>query len=457
MGARSLGAAVAALVIAPVLVVLALAGFVATESRAACGTPNSAPATASKLALETIPANLLPLYVGAAQRFELGPDGWAWLAAINEVETDFGRDVATSSAGAIGWMQFEPETWSRYGISAEGNGPPNPDSPADAIYSAANYLHASGAPANWAAAVFAYNHASWYVAQVAADAESFLATPAGITVVSEAPAAGREDPTGPNESPALTQAANAAGPGVTVTGPGITFEGGQAGIEVRDAATVGQWWSVMYPDGHTVVLKQLAVGPASTGTRDPVLASDAAALAAAGYADARQWPRGGLVSAVLVGASATAAPEVRGAGCMSESANATVARIEAAANQLAAMKVPYVYGGGHGTPAVPNPGLDCSSSVSWVLQHAGIAVPTLTSGEYMTWGAAGPGAYVTLYANAGHVFIAIRPSPSAPWRYFGTSGFGHPNAPNGTGPAWFTVTPAHGYLAGFVVRHPGGL
>jgi hypothetical protein len=109
------------------------------------------------------------------------------------------------------------------------------------------------------------------------------------------------------------------------------------------------------------------------------------------------------------------------------------------------------------TPARPDPGLDCSSSVSWVFQHAGIDVATMTSGEYETWGEAGVGRYVTIYANPGHVFMAIRSAVSAPWRYFGTSGFGHPDAPNGTGPAWFTVAPSAGYLAGFVARRPVGL
>ena len=81
----------------------------------------------------------------------------------------------------------------------------------------------------------------------------------------------------------------------------------------------------------------------------------------------------------------------------------------------------------------------------------------MTSGEYESWGEPGPGRYVTIFANPEHVFMAIRSSVAAPWRYFGTSGFGHPDAPNGTGPAWFTVMPAPTYLAGFLRRHPRGL
>jgi membrane-bound lytic murein transglycosylase B len=80
------------------------------------------------------------------------------LAAINEVESNFGQNLATSSAGAVGWMQFEPDTWTLYGVTPTGakapGGPQGWDNPADAIFSAANYLHASGAPEDWQGAIF---------------------------------------------------------------------------------------------------------------------------------------------------------------------------------------------------------------------------------------------------------------------------------------------------------------
>ena len=123
--------------------------------------------------------------------------------------------------------------------------------------------------------------------------------------------------------------------------------------------------------------------------------------------------------------------------------------ILAAANKLDAMDIGYVYGGGHVQPAIPNPGLDCSSSVSWVHQHAGINMPTMTSGLLMNWGDPGPGKTITIYANPDHTFMKIGS------RYFGTSGFGHPGA--GTGPHWFTRQPSPSYLATFVRRHPPGL
>ena len=126
-------------------------------------------------------------------------------------------------------------------------------------------------------------------------------------------------------------------------------------------------------------------------------------------------------------------------------------RVAAAADRLDRMRLPYVWGGGHVTPAPDNPfpGLDCSSSVSWVLQHAGLSLPTMVAGDFMSYGQPGPGKQVTIYANPGHVFMSIG------GRFFGTSGFGHPAA--GTGPAWFTRQPDAGYLAGFTQRHPPGL
>jgi hypothetical protein len=132
------------------------------------------------------PADLLPIYQGAAAQYGLGPDGWAYLAAINRVETDFGQNLSVSSAGAIGWMQFEPGTWAKYGVSVSGTGPPDPYNPNDAIYSAANLLHASGAPANWSQAIYAYNHASWYVSEVEGYASQYAGP--GISVGTTGPA-----------------------------------------------------------------------------------------------------------------------------------------------------------------------------------------------------------------------------------------------------------------------------
>jgi murein DD-endopeptidase MepM/ murein hydrolase activator NlpD len=91
---------------------------------------------------------------------------WNVLAAINKIESNFGRNMGPSSAGAIGWMQFMPSTWLRWGTDADGNGAADPWNPVDAVYSAARYLAASGGAYDIRQAVFSYNHAGWYVNDV---------------------------------------------------------------------------------------------------------------------------------------------------------------------------------------------------------------------------------------------------------------------------------------------------
>ena len=109
------------------------------------------------------PKFLIPIYKKASQRFHIP---WEVLAAINSIETDYGRNLNISSAGAIGWMQFMPATWAQYGMSVSGHGVPNPFDPTDAIFSAARYLAANGGARHLRKAVFAYNHALWYVDSV---------------------------------------------------------------------------------------------------------------------------------------------------------------------------------------------------------------------------------------------------------------------------------------------------
>jgi murein DD-endopeptidase MepM/ murein hydrolase activator NlpD len=106
---------------------------------------------------------LRAVWQGAGQAYDVP---WNVLAAINKIESNFGRNMGPSSAGAIGWMQFMPSTWERWGTDADGNGTADPWNPVDAIYSAARYLAASGARSDIRRAVFSYNHADWYVNEV---------------------------------------------------------------------------------------------------------------------------------------------------------------------------------------------------------------------------------------------------------------------------------------------------
>src|SRR5207248_6528241 len=153
-----------------VLILLLLAVIIAPPALPASSCGGSG---ALELNANGIPSRLLPIYEHAASRYGLGVRGPAVLAAINRIESAFGRNMSTSSAGAVGWMQFMPGTWRIYGVDANGDGRQDPFNPADAIFAAANYLRHSGAPNDWYRAVFAYNHADWYVRQVLAWARGY--------------------------------------------------------------------------------------------------------------------------------------------------------------------------------------------------------------------------------------------------------------------------------------------
>jgi hypothetical protein len=141
------------------------------------------------------PAVRLRRYYGVAQRrFAIH---WSVLAAINFVESEFGRLRNASEAGARGPMQFLPATWRRYGMGGD------IDDPRDAILGAANYLHSSGAPADVPRALFAYNHSLDYVRAVRnfahrmrADERAFLTYYAWQVFV-RAPGGGTRRLTGP--------------------------------------------------------------------------------------------------------------------------------------------------------------------------------------------------------------------------------------------------------------------
>jgi murein DD-endopeptidase MepM/ murein hydrolase activator NlpD len=115
-------------------------------------------------------AQLLALWQQAGAQYGVP---WQVLAAINKIESNFGRNEGPSSAGAIGWMQFMPSTWMRWGVDANGDGVADPWNASDAIFSAARYLAAAGASTDLSRAVYAYNHAGWYVNEVLSLANLF--------------------------------------------------------------------------------------------------------------------------------------------------------------------------------------------------------------------------------------------------------------------------------------------
>jgi len=155
-----------------------------TETEAPAGGATTAPAAgaftipslpASSCAINGVPPVLIPIYHAASDRYGLGPQGPAILAGINAIETAFGTNLGPSYAGAVGWMQFMPETWAMYGVDANGDGVADPNNPEDAIYAAARYLDAAGMPEDVWGAIFAYNHADWYVEEVLANAGCYAA------------------------------------------------------------------------------------------------------------------------------------------------------------------------------------------------------------------------------------------------------------------------------------------
>jgi murein DD-endopeptidase MepM/ murein hydrolase activator NlpD len=124
-----------------------------------------------------VPIFLLPIYQAAGIQYGIR---WEILAAINEIETDYGRNLNVSTAGAVGWMQFIPSTWKMYGTDANDDGKKDPYNPVDAIFAAARYLKAAGAEKDLRRAIFAYNHADWYVDSVMLRAKLIAGVPGDL-------------------------------------------------------------------------------------------------------------------------------------------------------------------------------------------------------------------------------------------------------------------------------------
>lgn len=153
-----------------------------------------APANAEALA--DIPAVSLEAYQKAATATGVP---WHYIAAIGKVETNHGRyggsqpdqkgDVRPrirNSIGASGPMQFMPATWSSFQQDGNFDGTKSVDNIFDAALAAGHYLKRSGAPADMRKAIFAYNHANWYVDKVLAQAEKYVEGASGdVTAISD--------------------------------------------------------------------------------------------------------------------------------------------------------------------------------------------------------------------------------------------------------------------------------
>jgi membrane-bound lytic murein transglycosylase B len=459
----------------------------AERAGAEAGIDKAAPAlqipslSASTCAASAVPAQLIPIYQGASAQYGLGPQGPAILAGINAVETAFGTNLGPSSAGAEGWMQFMPSTWATYGVDANGDGIADPNDPEDAIYAAARYLSAAGMPADTYGAIYAYNHADWYVSEVLADAGCYageVGDPAfaqmGLTPQIEVlrcdPAAGWRKQVPAAYLEAFESAA-------------ARYELGHSGVWAL--AAIARLESNF---GRGMSKKQLeATGPLglepSEWKQFRVDGDDDGHIRHGDIADsaatlAREiWSKGSLEAGVFAHNQAEwyvqevlgEAEEIEG-GCKTSyvdwrvaplAAEATVAGAEAviqpnglaaapasappavkaaiaAANSIAT--TPYVWGGGHGSWY--SYGYDCSGAVSFALYGAGLLDTPLTSGALESYGEPGPGKWITIYANATHAYVVIA---GLRWDTVGDA--------NGTGPRWHAEPP---YPQGFVVRHPTG-
>jgi peptidoglycan hydrolase-like protein with peptidoglycan-binding domain len=147
-------------------------------------------------------------------------------------------------------------------------------------------------------------------------------------------------------------------------------------------------------------------------------------------------PTAPAAPAVNNGPQATVGPD--GLATAPAGAPAQVQQIIAAGNQIASK--PYKYGGGHGQWI--DTGYDCSGSVSFALHGAGLLDEALPSGNFTSWGDAGPGQWVTIYANGGHIYMVV-----AGLR-FDTSGRSNHNT------RWQAEQRS---ADGYTVRHPPGL
>jgi hypothetical protein len=340
----------------------------------------------SALAEREIPPLYLRLYRQAGEHYGLD---WAILAGIGKVECDHGRDPAASctqegavnSAGAGGPMQFLAPTWAEYGVDAEGAGPPDRWNPADAIFAAANYLRASGAPSDYRRAIFAYNHAERYVDEVESWAARYSAPPTG--------------------------------------------------------------------SGRTGVRASLAADPLAEG-------EEAGAESAEG-ADVRLQEESPTPVRFIPGQRAELDPGDGHLALVPAGVPATVQAMVVAGNEL--QDLPYGPGG-HPDPLGATEE-DCSSTVNYVLYRSGVRPlaeilhENPLAQDYVSWGAPGPGRWVTIYASASptpHVFIVV-----AGLR-LDTSHDGTDVGPNRDedGPRWRILDHIPTW-ARWSVRHPPGL
>ena len=222
-----------------------------------------------------VPPFLLPIYQAAGTAYGIP---WQVLAAINEVETDYGRDLSVSSAGAEGWMQFLPSTWQTYGVDANGDGFEDPYNPADAIFAAARYLRAAGGDKSIKAAIYSYNHSQAYVDSVMLRAQLLGATPPELLGA----ITGLTESRFPVHAPShfgdgfMTVPGQGSAPARTIAGttiysqvgaPVIAVQDGEI-VQIGDSPSLGRFVALRDGYGNTYIYAELG----SVASLYPVLA-----------------------------------------------------------------------------------------------------------------------------------------------------------------------------------------
>jgi membrane-bound lytic murein transglycosylase B len=432
----------------------------------------------SSCASSGVPPALIPIYQRAADAYGLGPQGAAILASINGIESAFGTNMGPSTAGAIGWMQFLPSTWETYGVDASGDGVRDPYNPEDAIFAAARYLSAAGMPTDTYGAIFSYNHADWYVAEVLANASCYGSLGGGsgnfalvpqLPVLECQPVSAWRDKIPDDYMAAFENAAARYELGqrgvwalAAIARLESNFGRGMSPEQLREYGPLGLdsgEWEKYAVDGDEDGRIRHADPADSVATLARLIWSRGSLRAGIFAHNQAEWYVQAVLSdaeelegscktsyvdwrvAPLASGFETPGPTAvldNGFASAPQDAPAAVKAAISAANSIATL--PYIWGGGHGSWY--SSGYDCSGAVSFALYGAGLLDRPLTSGELESYGEPGPGRWITIYASPTHTYAEIA---GLRWDTVGDA--------QGTGPRWHPEPP---YPEGFVVRHPVG-
>ncbi|MGO9902071.1 MAG: peptidoglycan-binding domain-containing protein [Solirubrobacteraceae bacterium] len=188
----------------------------------------------------------------------------------------------------------------------------------------------------------------------------------------------------------------------------------------------------------TTTTTTTATTPTTTTTTPTTTTTATSTASTTGAAGAGPAPSDAPVEPVTLNAEGLAVPPA--------DAPPVIVELIAAANRIS--HLPYIYGGGHdlyqGDPVALDAGYDCSGSVSFALHGAGLLAEPLDSTQFESWGTAGAGSWITLYTNAGHVYMNV----AGLWFDTGAQSFAN-------GDDRWSATRASP-AAGFMVLHPTG-